>query len=150
VTIYGSGVAVLNIDSTFFFQVINFLILLVVLNWLLVKPTLRILEERRQRVEGSEEEGKRLTAETDKKVLEYEKNLSEARAAAGREKEKIRTEGIERENEIIRAAREESRKTVEDMKAKIEKEASDASGVMKQEVKALSAQIAEKVLGRSI
>jgi F-type H+-transporting ATPase subunit b len=141
---------VLNVDSTFFIQVINFLILIAVLNWLLVKPTLRILEERRVRVEGSEEEAGRLTAQADKNIQEYEQNLNEARISAGREKERIRMEGIERENEIIRAAREQSRKTVEDMKTKIEKEAREASTVMKQEVKALSLEIAEKVLGRSI
>jgi len=141
---------VLNIDATFFIQVINFLILIAVLNWLLVKPTLRVLEERRVRVEGSEEEARRLTAEADKNIEEYERGLAEARIDAGRQKERIRTEGIEQENEIIRAAREQSRKTVEDMKQRIEKEAHEASSVMKNEVKALSAQIAEKVLGRSI
>ena len=140
----------LNIDATFFIQVINFLILIAVLNWLLVKPTLRVLEERRARVEGSEEEARRLTDEADKNIAEYERGLAEARIDAGKQKERIRTEGIERENEIIRAAREQSRKTVEDMKQRIEKEAHEASSVMKNEVKALSAQIAEKVLGRSI
>ena len=108
----------LNIDATFFIQVINFLILIAVLNWLLVKPTLRVLEERRVRVEGSEEEARRLTAEADKNIAEYERGLAEARIDAGKQKERIRTEGIERENEIIRAAREQSRKTVEDMKTK--------------------------------
>jgi F-type H+-transporting ATPase subunit b len=141
---------VLNIDATFFIQVINFLILIAVLNWLLVKPTLRVLEERRVRVEGSEEEARRLTAEADKNIEEYERGLAEARIDAGKQKERIRAEGLERENEIIRAAREQSRKTVEDMKQRIEKEAHEASSVMKNEVKALSAQIAEKVLGRSI
>lgn len=140
----------LNIDWTFFIQVVNFLILIAVLNWLLVKPTLRILEERRVRVEGSEEEAKRLTAEAEINIEEYERDLNEARVGAGREKERIRTEGIERENEIIKSAREQSRKTVEDMKQKIGKEAREASSVMKQEVKALSVEIAEKVLGRSI
>ncbi len=140
----------LNIDATFFIQVINFLILIAVLNWLLVKPTLRVLEERRVRVEGSEEEARRLTAEADKNIEEYERGLAEARIEAGKQKERIRAEGLERENEIIRAAREQSRKTVEDMKQRIEKEAHEASSVMKNEVKALSAQIAEKVLGRSI
>ena len=140
----------LELNSTFFVQVINFLILIAVLNWLLMKPTLRILEERRVRVEGSEEEAKRLTAEAVKNIQEYERNLTEARVNAGRQKEQIRMEGIERENEIIRTAREQSRKTVEDMKQKIGKEAGEASAVMQHEVKALSAQIAEKVLGRSI
>jgi F-type H+-transporting ATPase subunit b len=130
--------------------VLNFLVLIAVLNWVLVRPTLKILEERRVRVEGSEEEAKRLTAETQKNIEEYEGGLAEARISAGREKERIRMEGIERENEIIRTAREQARKTVEEMKIKIEKEAHDASAVMKQEIKALSAEIAEKVLGRAI
>jgi F-type H+-transporting ATPase subunit b len=54
---------VLELNYSFFFQVVNFLVLIAVLNWLLVKPTLKILEERRQQVEGSEEEAKRLKAE---------------------------------------------------------------------------------------
>ncbi len=140
----------LNINATFFFQVVNFLIIIAVLNWLLVKPTLKILEERRVRVEGSEEEAKRLKAETEGKIQDYERGLAEARINAGREKEKIRMEGLERENEIIKTAREQARKTVEDMKVKIEKEAQDASTVMKQEIKSLSADIAAKVLGRKI
>jgi F-type H+-transporting ATPase subunit b len=141
---------VLELNATFFIQVVNFLILIAVLNWLLVKPTLRVLEERRVRVEGSEEEAKRLTAEAEKNIQDYERELTGARVDAGREKERIRMEGLDRENEIIRAAREQSRKTVEDMKQKIGKEAHEASLMMKNEVKALSAQIAEKVLGRSI
>ncbi len=140
----------LNINATFFFQVVNFLIIIAVLNWLLVKPTLKILEERRVRVEGSQEEARRLKAETESKIQDYERGLAEARVNAGREKEKIRMEGIERENEIIKTAREQARKTVDDMKVRIEKEAQDASTVMKQEIKSLSADIAEKVLGRKI
>ncbi len=140
----------LNVDGTFFIQVINFLILIAILNWVLVRPTLKILEERRVRVEGSEEEAKRLSAETDENIQQYERDLSEARIAAGREKEKIRMEGLERENEIIKTAREQARTTVEEMKQRIGKESRDASVVMKQEIKALSVGIAEKVLGRAI
>jgi F-type H+-transporting ATPase subunit b len=141
---------VLDINATFLIQIVNFLILIAVLNWVLVRPTLKILEERRARVEGSDEEAKRLTVEADEKIQEYERGLVEARVGAGREKERIRMEGIERENEIIKGAREQARKTVEDMKKRIEKEARDASGVMKQEIKTLSVEIAEKVLGRAI
>lgn len=140
----------LNVDWTFFIQVANFLILIAVLNWVLVRPTLKILEERRVQVEGSEDEAKRLTAETEARIQDYERELAEARIGAGREKEKIRTEGIERENEIIRTAREQARETVEGMKIKIGNEARDASAVMKQEIKTLSVEIAEKVLGRAI
>jgi F-type H+-transporting ATPase subunit b len=141
---------VLELNNSFFFQVINFLILIAVLNWLLVKPTLRILEERRQRVEGSEEEAKRLKAENEKILLEYEQSLNEARVTAGQQKERLRLEGIERENEIIRTSREEAKKAVEETKEKIELERKNASLAMKEEVKALSEEITRKVLGRDL
>jgi F-type H+-transporting ATPase subunit b len=141
---------VLELNYSFFFQVVNFLVLIAVLNWLLVKPTLKILEERRQQVEGSEEEARRLKAENEKIVLEYEKSLNEARIAAGQQKERLRIEGIERESEIIRTSREEAKKAVEETKEKIELERKNASLAMREEVKALSDEITRKVLGRDL
>jgi F-type H+-transporting ATPase subunit b len=141
---------VLDLNITFFVQVVNFLFLIAVLNWLLVKPTLRILEERRQQVEGTGEEAKRLTAETEQHIAEYERSLAEARVAAGRQKERLRMEGVERENEIIRTAREQARQMVEEMKEKIAREAKNASAAMKGEIEVLSTEITKKVLGRGI
>jgi F-type H+-transporting ATPase subunit b len=140
----------LDINITFFFQVANLLIMIVLFYWLLVKPTAKVLEERRQQVEGTGEAAKDLMEETQKRADDYERSLTEARIAAGKQKDQLRMEGIERENEIVKTARELSRKTVEDMKERIAAESRAASASMKEEIKILSAEITKKVLGREI
>lgn len=129
---------------------INFLAFVLVINWLLVKPILRVLDERRNRVEGNEEESERLLAESERIFNEYQTALKEARIEASREKERLRSEGIERESEIIKTAKEESKNMTDKLKEEIAKESEMALAKMKNEADVLSKVIAEKILEREI
>jgi F-type H+-transporting ATPase subunit b len=129
---------------------INFLLLVLILNWLLVKPVMKIIDERRNRVEGSEGEAERLMKEADESITEYEGKLAEARMSASKEKEKIRMEGVQLETEILKTARDETRMMVEDLKVRIEEESKQASRDMKKEIDSLSLEMAERILGRKI
>lgn len=140
----------LELNLTFFIQMINFLVFIFLINWLLVKPILRVLDERRSRVEGNEEEADRLIAESERIFSEYETTLKEARLEANREKERLRSEGIERETEIIKTAKEESKKMTDKLKEEIAKESETALSKMKSEADVLSKVIAEKILEREI
>ncbi len=140
----------LDINYTLFIQIINFLLLVVILNWLLVKPVMKIIDERRNRVEGNEGEAERLIKEADENISEYERKLAEARMTASKEKEKIRMEGVQLEAEILRTARDETRKMVENLKMRIEEESKQASLNMKTEIDSLSLEMAESILGRKI
>ena len=140
----------LEFNFTFFVQLINFLVLVAILNWLLVRPAMKIINERRNRVEGSNEETRLLLEEVEKNTAEYQQRLSEARILANSEKEKLRQEGSQQEAEIVRKAREEARIMLEKMKSSIERESLDAKNTMRNEIEALSRDIAEKVLGRGV
>ena len=140
----------LDFNFTFFVQMINFLVLIAMLNWLLVKPAMKIINERRSRVEGSNEETQLLLEEVEKSTAEYQQRLSEARMLANAEKEKLRFEGSQQEAEIVRKAREEARIMLEEMKSGIERESLRAKNAMRNEIEALSRDIAEKVLGRGV
>jgi len=140
----------LEFNFTFFVQLINFLALIAILNWLLVKPAMKIINERRSRVEGSNEETRLLLEEVEKNTTEYQQRLSEARILASSEKEKLRQEGSQQEAEIVRKARDEARIMLEEMKSSIERESLDAKDIMRKEIEALSRDIAEKVLGRGV
>lgn len=140
----------LEFNFTFFVQLINFLALIAILNWLLVKPAMKIINERRSRVEGSNEETRLLLEEVEKNTAEYQQRLSEARILASSEKEKLRHEGSQQETEIVKKARDEARIMLEEMKSSIERESLDAKNTMRKEIEALSRDIAEKVLGRGV
>lgn len=140
----------LEFNFTFFVQMINFLALIAILNWLLVKPAMKIINERRSRVEGSNEETRLLLEEVEKNTAGYQQRLSEARILASSEKEKLRQEGSQQEAEIVRKARDEARIMLEEMKSRIARESLDAKDIMRKEIEALSRDIAEKVLGRGV
>ena len=140
----------LDINYTLFIQIINFLFLVIILNWLLVKPVMKMIDERRNRVEGSEGEAERLMKEADENISEYESKLIEARMVASKEKEKIRMEGVQLEAEILRTARDETRKMVENLKMRIGEESKQASQNMKKEIDSLSLEMVERILGRKL
>ena len=140
----------LDINYTLLIQMINFLLLVLILNWLLVKPVMKIIDERRNRVEGNEDEAERLMKEADESISEYEGKLAEARMTASKEKEKIRMEGIQLETDILKTARDETRKMIENMKVRIDEESKQASLDMKKEIDSLSLEISERILGRKI
>ncbi|MBN1882653.1 MAG: ATP synthase F0 subunit B [Deltaproteobacteria bacterium] len=140
----------IELNFTFFIQLFNFLVLIAVLNWLLVKPAMKIINERRSRVEGSDEETRLLLEQVEKNTAEYQQRLSEARILANSEKEKLRHEGSQQEADIVRKAREEARTMLEEMKSGIERETLAAQDAMRSEIEALSRDIAEKVLGRGV
>lgn len=140
----------LELNHTFFIQIVNFLVFILVINWILVRPALKILDERRNRVEGNEDEAEHLRTETENIIAEYETLLKEARIEASREKDLLRVEGIERENEILKTAREETKKITDKLKREIAKESESALIEMKREADILSKDIAEKILGRGL
>ncbi|PIE57688.1 MAG: hypothetical protein CSA33_06470 [Desulfobulbus propionicus] len=140
----------ISIDSTMVIHIINMIVLMVVLNAILYKPVLGILEKRRQKISALggevvelEQRAKKRQAELDAKMREAsnkaKKALDSAREtaqASGAEKlAAIRTEvGSEKEQKLaeIRSQIDSAR---EDLQAKTEVFAKDMAG---------------KILGRSL
>ena len=71
-----------SIDYTVFLQIINFLLLIFILNLLLYKPIMGILEKRQKQFDDSQEEIRRLNQDVEKKMLEYEEKSRQAKLAA--------------------------------------------------------------------
>ncbi len=140
----------LELNHTLFFQLISFLIFIALINWVLVKPALQILNERRVKVEGTEEEAAQLVDKSEEIIAEYEAILNEAKAKASEERDRLRNEGIEKENGILKTVREESKKLNDQLKFEIGKESDVALNKMKQHSEILSKEIAEKILGREL
>ena len=63
--------------STFIFEIINFLILIWILQRLLYKPVLKVIDQRRQAIEKSLSEAKNIRREAEKLQTKYENRLTE-------------------------------------------------------------------------
>ncbi len=139
-----------SIDSTLFLQIVNFLALIFILNFLLYKPILRIMDERKKRLQASEDEIKSLQQTIEQKTKDYEEKIRLAKIEAMNQRNAIQKQGAEEGQKEIEKAREEIARMTEEFKGKLAKEMDEARGILTGQSKGISLEIVEKVLGRSI
>ncbi|SEM28074.1 F-type H+-transporting ATPase subunit b [Syntrophus gentianae] len=140
----------IGLDYTFWIQIANFLFLIFVLNVLLYKPVMGILEKRKEQIEGAEREIKELNLTIEQKEARYEEKLRLAKNDALEQKKEIVREGSEAAKGILDAARAEIPKMVEQFEAKVSKEVGEARRILREQSENIAMEIAEKVMGRSI
>lgn len=139
-----------EINITIVYQMINFLVMIFILNLLLYKPILSIIEKRQKNFEDSENEIKRLNETIESKMVAYEEKVRQAKLKAVEEKGEIVKEGADKAKEIIEAVRSEVPGMMDGFRAKLDAEVGAARAFLSGKSKELSVEIAEKVLGRSV
>jgi F-type H+-transporting ATPase subunit b len=140
----------ISIDIALLFQIVNFLILMLVLNILLYKPLRKILSERDAEIVTANEKTAAVDIEVQCKMALYEARLLEVKIKAGEEKNlALKASRIE-EAEIIGNARSEAASSLLLIKARVAGEADSARILLREQAESLSLEICEKVLGRSL
>ncbi|HRT63154.1 MAG TPA: ATP synthase F0 subunit B [Syntrophales bacterium] len=139
-----------DINSTVFIQIVNFLALIFILNALLYKPILQIMERRKGILDAAEEEIRRLQETIDRKMAEYEAKIAQAKSEAMAQRNEIQKEGAEKGKEILDAARSEIQKMMDDFHVQLTREVESARTILRGHSEKISREIAEKVLGRSV
>lgn len=137
-------------DYTLLIQIVTFLILIYVLNILLYKPVLGIIDRRKKQIEESENEIKLFNESVDKKVSEYEEKLKQAKSNASELKKEMIQEGNGQAKSIVDAVRAEIPLMTQEFQQKMDKEMQAARQILNNQSQKLSLEIAEKVLGRSV
>lgn len=140
----------IDINYSLFIQIANFLLLILILNYLLYRPILRIIEKRESYLRSSEDEIRNIQETVDRKAAEYEDSLRIAKKQALEQKNEITRVGAEDGKAIIDAVRNELPGIMEEFQKNINSEVDKARHILQTQSKAISLEIAEKVLGRSI
>jgi F-type H+-transporting ATPase subunit b len=141
---------VIDIDYTLWIQLVNFIVLIFILNVLLYKPILGIMDKRKRQFDGARDEVRTLHESVEKKMAEYEEAVRKAKQAAMEQKAEYVKEGAEEARKIVDAVRGVIPKMMEEFQGKMNREIEEARGVLKNQSQRLSLEIAEKVLGRSL
>lgn len=92
-------------------QVVNFLILLFILNKVLYKPLLKVLEERKKRITESLENA----AQIEQRLLKLEDDKEEVIIKATKEGQKIIDEATKNASQIVSEAKTDASKQVEEL-----------------------------------
>jgi F-type H+-transporting ATPase subunit b len=141
---------VINLDIAFVFQLVNFLVLVLLLNAFLYKPIRKQLADRAAQVNGAKQKSAEVDREVQEKLASYEARMREIRTGAADERGVLKKEAQQQEAAILDKARAEASASLASIKAQVAKETEEARRVLTASAETLSAEICEKVLGRSL
>lgn len=140
----------IDIDASLLWQIGNFLLLLVALNYLLYRPIRGIIKQRAEKVAQlagditSSEEGAKA------KAAELEANAVQARRDGAEVREQMKSQAHGAERAIVEAATAEMEKTVAQVRQDITSEIGQAREDLKGQVQSFGRELAQKILGRSL
>lgn len=140
----------IELNLAFFVQVVNFGILVLVLNIFLYKPLRKVLSERRQVVDGARDKVASVDQEVQEKMSRYEARLRDAKAGASALKAESLKQAQAEETAVLEKARAEATASLGTIRDRVAKEAAEARALLKQQAELLSGDICEKILGRSL
>lgn len=149
-TCLARGGSVINIDLAFLIQLVNFLVLIAVLNILLYKPIRKVLAERQGKINDARNRAESVELEVQTKMAEYEARLKEMKSGASDERGALIKEAQAEEATLLDAARREAADTLAAIKSRVAAESAAARTMLQEQAKLLSVDICEKVLGRSL
>ncbi|MBM4272038.1 MAG: ATP synthase F0 subunit B [Deltaproteobacteria bacterium] len=140
----------ISLDYTLFLQMVNFLALIFILNLLLYKPILGIIDKRKKQLQDTEEGIRQLQQSVEERMAAYEEKLRLAKLEALEKKNEIIKEGADVAKGFLETARSEIPAMMEQFHGELSREISEAKNILTNQSRKISVDIAEKLLGRSI
>ena len=139
-----------DVDLTFVVQVVLFIALTLVLKPLLFDPMLRLFEERERRIDGAKLQARKIDEKSANALGKYETEMGKARALPSAERDRIRAEGLAREQQVLATARAATTKVVDEGKRTAQVEAERVRRALKTQAAEMARDIASRVLGREV
>ena len=145
----GGGITVMP-DSSFGIQIINFLILIFLLNLVLYKPIRKILIQRKEKIDGLEDSIKEHHADVEEKEASWAKGIKEARNKGLEAKEALIQEAEAEEKQIIDRINAKAQEDLAQLRQQIEADIEGVRTSLQQEVDGFADAIRQKILGRAV
>ena len=138
----------IEINLTIVIQVVQFLLLLFILNRFLFRPTISLIEEREQKITTWKEETKNFHESMQERLQSYENQIVEAKVDAQAQQELVTGELKEKEDKKLEEVSEEAMRIVASTREKLQEETELLRGQLREQAEEMSQLVAEKVLGR--
>ncbi len=141
---------ILKVDKTLFVQLIIFIAAIFILNSLLFKPLIQLVDRREKLTTGTIAEAKRIREELEKIRDEYSSRLNEARSQAVLERSEIRRQAQLSSEEINKRAREENQAFLDESTKRLESETREIEEKIKPTIEILAKDVASIILKKEI
>jgi F-type H+-transporting ATPase subunit b len=140
----------IDINVAFFYQLINFAVLLVALNFILFKPLRAIMREREQGISGAFSDSKAAQERAQVLLEQYNISLAEAKQKAAAAYNTFYQQGLDAQRDMIAAERAKAGELLDKARKEIAEAAAAARGDLRKEAEALSQDLSTKLLGRAV
>lgn len=131
-------------------QIVAFIILVLLMNRLLFRPIRKAMDERAERVRESMEEAERIKQQAVRADEDYEARLKEAQNRAQELVDQARERARQEHEEMLERAHDEARQFLEDARAEIELERRDMAREARQQVAGLTVLAAGRLIGETL
>jgi len=145
-----STVALISINETLIFQVISFLIFLLIINRILFRPLRRTMAEREAYIENIQKGIIDAQDQIEDLTHKIQKEEKAVRKEAFKQKANLEASGDQQAAEILKSVRKEVNASKEQARKEIDAQISAARKSIQKESEDLAVKIIEKVLHRSL
>jgi len=140
----------IDIDWTLYAQIVNFLILVFLLNMVLFKPIRGVLQARREAMVALETDVSGLSGQEKELRGNIDAELLAARKTGLGKRDMLKAEGSAQEASMLDAAKKEAEVQWVAMEKKIKDDLAAAQTALQPQVQSFAADLAAKILGRAI
>ena len=140
----------IDIDWTLFVQILNFLVLVFLLNVVLFRPIRKIIQARQARLASFEEDITGLADNQQGILGRVDEQLTAARREGLGLREGLRQEGSQAENSLLEQVKKEVDAQWTKVEAKIKKDVGKAREALSAQAQDFAMALATKILGRKL
>ncbi len=140
----------IGIDLSLIAAVLIFLSVVFGLNYILLRPLYRVLEERASRTTGVVEKANLDISRSVEMFGQYQAALKAARIEGYRRMELARAEALRKRADALAEARTQAEQTIRDSRAAIQAQAEESKSRLGRDVDEIAQAIAASILGRPV
>ena len=131
-------------------QIINFLVLLFLLNIIIYRPIRGILNKRKEEMDSTSSTTDEWKSKIEKYISEIEENIDATRKQGLKERTGLRDNGLATEKELLHNAYSQVEEALGKAKNEIKGKINSARASLQEEMESFSHELVEKILGRSL
>jgi len=135
-------------DATVFWVVLLVLLTGLVLNSLIVRPLLQVMQLRASAVKSARDLAESAATQARRASSDFDTRMRAARAEIYREMDEKRRRAMERRAELLARTRAEAEASIRSATDRVKAEASAARARLEQDAAAIAGDIVERILGR--
>lgn len=141
---------ILAIDGSFLFVFVSILLLIFILNATLFRPINKVLEERDKMSGGTSHEAKHIIKEYEKKVMQYEDGIRNARHDGYQYAEAQRRNALAERQDHINQIKADVNAQIEQAKAEVSSQSTAARTNLEADAREMAAKISASLLRRPV